>query len=101
MGIIATEALVQLWFYAGPLQPIRGFLIRVTPFLVSDDTHLLNCKYCVSLWVGLLLATILWLAPGVFMFCAVVLSFHRVANFLHLAFSYLRDKQLDLRIARK
>ena len=52
--IIATEALVELWKKAAPLQDIKETLIARTPFLHSErmDTHLLECPYCLSVWFG-------------------------------------------------
>jgi hypothetical protein len=104
IGIVATEALVNLWFRAAPLQGLRRWLVRLTPFLYSkeQDTHLFNCPYCLSFWVASALVLLYSLASCrgfVFLF-AVVLSLHRLSNFLHLVFSLLRDKQLDLRVAR-
>jgi hypothetical protein len=103
IAVIACEALVQLWFHAAPLQPIKNLLIRITPFLYSKEqsTHLLNCRYCTSVWVSLLLVTAYFtISFKVFLFIAMVLAVHRLSNFLHLVFSYLRDKQFDLRVAR-
>lgn len=101
-GIIACEALVQLWFHAAPLQGIRFWLVKLTPFLYSEcqQTHLLNCKYCCSVWAAVLLVILFYVSPEVFLFIVLILTFHRISNFLHLAFSLLRDKQIDLRINR-
>jgi hypothetical protein len=54
-GVVACEALVQLWFHAAPLQGIRRFFVKITPFLYSkeQETHLLDCKYCVSFWAAI------------------------------------------------
>lgn len=103
LGMIACEALTQLWFHAAPLQPLRGFLVRATPFLYSgsQQTHLLDCRYCTSVWVGLLLAILYFLTIQGFLYFTFFLAVHRGANWIHLVFSYLRDRQIDLRIARK
>jgi hypothetical protein len=100
---LATEALVQLWFHAAPLQGIRRWLIARTPFLYSKEfsTHLLECRYCVSAWVGILAATayFYWDTPIV-EWAVVALAIHRLSNYLHLAFSLTRDIQVDIRIKR-
>lgn len=101
---LATEALVQLWFHAAPLQGIRRWLIDRTPFFYSkeQDTHLLECRYCCAVWAGALAATafLFWHMPAV-QWCAAALATARLANFLHVVFSTIRDVQLDIRIKRK
>ena len=93
---------MQLWFYAAPLQGIRFYLVKWTPFLYSESqqTHLLNCKYCCSVWAAILLVILFYVSSDVFLFTVLILTFHRISNFLHLIFSYLRDKQIDLRVDR-
>ena len=100
-GIVACEAIVQLWFHAAPLQPTKEWVVRITPFLYSKDqrTHLFNCKYCMSVWAGILIA-VLYFTP-IYLYITLPLTFHRLSNFLHLVFSFHRDKQIDLRINRK
>ena len=101
LGIVATEALVQLWFYAAPLQWLRGFLVSSTPFLFSakQNTHLLNCQYCVSVWIGFLVS-IIYFTTDFYIYIVMPLTVHRLSNFLHLVFSLIKDKQIDLRVSR-
>lgn len=98
--VVACEALVQLFFYAMPLQKLRYKLIAKTPWLRVDYFHLFECKYCVSFWVGVLcmfgFLSQLWYIDA-FVYALV---FHRLSNFLHLIFSLTLDKQFDIRIAR-
>jgi len=101
--VVSCEALVQLWFTAAPLQWIREVVIATTPFLYSkkQGTHLLNCRYCVSVWIGLLITVLYYsMNSKAFIFTITVLSVHRLSNFLHLIFSLLRDRQIDIRVAR-
>lgn len=101
--IVATEALVELWKKAAPLQGIREWLIQKTPFLYSDrqQTHLLECPYCLSLWVGsCLTAMCLFMEGAMAFFILASLAIHRLSNYLHLSFSLLRDRQMDIRVAR-
>jgi len=100
---VAAEALVQLWFRAAPLQTIRNYLIRLTPFLYSreQESHLLDCKYCVSVWVGAVMAGVyFFMENGIVFFIIAALVIGRLSNFIHLGVSYLIDKQMDLRVAR-
>lgn len=99
-GVVACEALVQLWFDAAPLQPVRRVLIWMTPFLKARDTHLFQCKYCTSVWIAIILTLLLALNEGIYNFVTTILSIHRLSNYLHLVFSLMRDRQIDLRIKR-
>jgi hypothetical protein len=97
--IIATEALVELWKKAMPLQGIRRKLTELTPFLEIDGQHLFDCGYCMSVWIGALIGiTYLLYEPSIYFF--LVLAIHRVSNYVHLGVSYLRDLQLNLRAGR-
>ena len=102
-GIVACEALVQLWFDAAPLQNLRKWLIEHTSILYSNkqEKHLLQCKYCMSVWFAFLLVWLWYDNREVFMFCVLFLSIHRLSNFLHLFYSLYRDRQIDLRVARR
>lgn len=100
---IATEAAVELWKRAAPLQEVKEWVISKTPFLYSQrlSTHLLECHYCLSVWAGTLaMIGYLYMDSPAVVFIVGILVVQRAANFLHLGFSYLRDKQMDLRVAR-
>lgn len=97
--IIATEAIVELWKKAMPLQGIRRKLIEWTPFLEIDGQHLFDCGYCLSVWGGALVLISYSLFEGLIYFFGV-LAIHRVSNYVHLVISYLRDLQLNLRVGR-
>jgi hypothetical protein len=101
--ILCTESMVHLIRNAGPLAPIVAWLRGKTPCLYSEaqGQHLLDCGYCLSVWCAagayfLVGYRRFWIAE----LLIVILVVHRLSNFLHLGFSYLRDKQLDLRVAR-
>ena len=101
--IVACEALVHLWFHAAPLQPLRSGLIKVTPFLYSkaQHNHLVECKYCTSLWIGVILLIGYTLFYTVTVWVSSGLVIHRLSNHLHLIFSFIRDMQLDIRVKRR
>ena len=103
LGIIATEALIELWKKAAPLQGIKRWLIDRTPFLHdTEQGHLLACPYCSSVWLGAAVMVELWYADTtVYLLLSGALSIHRLSNFLHIVFSLMRDKQIDLRINRR
>jgi hypothetical protein len=97
--IVATEALVELWKKAMPLQGIRRKLTAWTPFLEIDGQHLFDCGYCLSVWIGAcVLISYSFFNGLIYIFGA--LAIHRASNYLHLVISYLRDLQLNLRAGR-
>lgn len=98
--IITVEALVQLWMKAGPLQKLRQWLIRSTPFLyIEGQGNLFNCPYCMSVWTGIVLLPAFYFF-GAFEPFVIFIVLHRASNYVHLIYSFLNDKQMDLRIAR-
>lgn len=99
--VIVTEGLTQLFFEAAPLQGIRRFLIRFTPFFRIDGRHVFECKYCTSVWVSVLTVYMYFNIENsiITVFCMFIVL-HRLSNFLHLGFSLLRDIQLDKRASR-
>lgn len=99
---LTTEALVELFFTAAPLQPIRRAMIERTPLLNSVDFgHLLNCKFCVSVWFGFFtyFTFLLFGDPFFTFFCFWVIIF-RLSNYFHVLFSYLRETVLKIRADR-
>lgn len=103
IAIVATEAITEAIFKAAPLQGIRFWLIEKTPWLRSEIMgHLLECKYCVSAWVGAIMAAIYMTVIDipVMRWFLLAMTIHRISNYLHLPISYLRDRQLDIRVSR-
>ena len=99
---ILTEALVELFFKAAPLQGIRAWLIKKTPALRSEEQgHLLECKYCMSIWIatGIVLLAMLF-DHLVLLPLAGVIIVARVSNYAHLLYSALRDAQINSRLKR-
>lgn len=99
IATIATEALVQLFFEAAPIQWLRNILIRITPYLYSKsrDEHLFECKYCTSVWF----AFIVFFTYDYLYYLYAFIAIHRLSNYMHLIFGIIRDKQLDIRIKRR
>ena len=103
VGTVTCEALVQLWFYGAPIQWLRNLVRRLTPFLYSKiyETHAVDCRYCISVWMGFLVSAFLFsLRDQTVVFFIAALVMHRLSNFLHLVFSLMRDRQIDLRVDR-
>lgn len=97
IAIISTEAMVYYAFHAGPLQPVREWVITHTPFLIARGEHVLKCKVCFSFWAGVAMG-ILYTTP--YLWICYPLVFARVSNWLHLVFSLIADCQMDIRINR-
>jgi len=101
-AVILTEAIVNLIFYGGILQPLREWIIRHIPLRVRGE-HLLDCSICTSFWVGILCVILVKYTTGniimqVFLWGVVI---HRLSNYLHLGYSLIRDQQLDIRVKRR
>jgi len=100
--IVLIEALVELLFKAAPLQDARNWVIKVTPFLRSEEQgHLLECKYCTAVWVGFFIVLIgTYLDNEITRVFALMIVFGRLSNYVHLVYSTIRDKQLNMRLQR-
>jgi hypothetical protein len=99
---ILIEALTELLFKAAPLQGIRNWLIKSTPFLRSEEQgHLLECKYCSSVWIAfgvIILAT--WFDNAVTRLMAYFIVLARGSNYVHVIFGTIRDFQINLQLKR-
>ena len=99
---ILTEALVELFFKAAPVQGVRTWLVKKTPCLRTEEQgHLLDCKYCTSVWIGagvLLLATFADCQALRIASAALVIA--RLSNYAHLLYSTARDAQINMRLTR-
>jgi len=100
---ILVEALVELFFKAAPLQGIRLWLIKKTPWLRSEaQGHLLDCKYCTSVWVAVLAILAATFADfQVTRLAAAVFIVGRLSNYAHSMICTIRDFQINLRLERK
>jgi len=101
---IFVEAVTKLIFYAAPLQGIKNYIRARTPMLYSTEReeHLLDCKYCTSVWVAAFFVSMYLLFwPNIILtFVFYVCIIHRVSNYLHVIVGIMNDKQIDMRIAR-
>ena len=98
--VVFTEGVVNLIFMGTVLQPFREFVIRNTPtiFVVREE-HLLLCKLCTSVWVGLLSYNIFPINNLKWFFYTIVI--HRLSNYLHLIIGRVEDIKFDKQVARK
>lgn len=100
LAAILCEAIVNLIFNGGVLQPAREFARRLTPFLSVRGEHLLDCKLCTSFWVGLFSWWIIQLDISLINYVIYGTIVHRLSNWFHLGISIIRDRQLDIRVNR-
>ena len=100
---ILTEALVELFFTAAPLQGIRAWLIKKTPVLRSEaQGHLLECKYCSSIWIAAIVDVLATYADyPVTRLLGFILIIARISNLIHRICSTSRDAQINMRLERK
>ncbi len=104
MMVLACEAAVELIKRAAPLQGAKEWVIRHTPFLYSEaqQTHLLQCPWCLSVWVGILITlAYFYVDYSVFMVICLSMTIHRMSNYIHVFFSLIADRQRDIRVARR
>ena len=99
---ILTEALVQLFFTAAPMQGIRYWLIKKSPWLYSEEQgHLLSCKYCTSVWIAALVIAFAMLADCTLArLIAAAILVARLSNYAHILIGSVRDVQINMRIRR-
>jgi hypothetical protein len=97
LSVVGTEAMVFYIFTASPLQPARAWIIAHTPVLVIGGDHLLECKICISFWIGVIVGTLYFTHLT---WILLPLALARASNWLHLVFSLIADRQMDLRINR-
>lgn len=98
---LLTEALVELFFKAAPIQGFRKWMIRRTPFLEIEEQHLMECKYCTSVWAGffvMLLYPFMDYSVTKFIIYSIITA--RLSNFVHIIFSTLKDYQRNLILRR-
>jgi hypothetical protein len=102
LAVIMTEAIVNLVFFATILQPLRDWIIRNIPLRVAGE-HLLECKICVSFWSGLLSVILVkyTMKSEIMEVILLGVAVHRLSNYLHLIYSFIRDKQFDIRVNRR
>lgn len=98
LAVVATEALVELLYGAEILNKPRSLMRRIRFF-----DELLDCKYCMSVWVGffsVVVCMLFWDATLVRLACCA-LCVHRLSNMLHVVLSAFQEEIFDLRINRK
>jgi hypothetical protein len=101
LGVIFCEALMNLFFTAGIIQPAREKFMELTPFLSVRGEHLFSCKMCTSVWTGMVTVGVFQFAHyGVVRFIIYGIVIHRLSNYWHLLYSLNRDRQLDIRVDR-
>lgn len=100
---ILTEALVELLFTAAPLQGARAWLIKKSPFLRSEESgHLLECKYCTSLWIAAFIILVSTFADcQSTRLAAAAILVARTSNYAHLIYSSIRTAQINKLLERK
>ncbi|MDP1710655.1 MAG: DUF1360 domain-containing protein, partial [candidate division WWE3 bacterium] len=79
-----------------------AWLIKKTPLLRSElQGHLLECKYCTSLWVaaGVVLLATFADCPAL-RYTGAALIAARLSNYAHLLYGSIRDAQINKRLER-
>jgi hypothetical protein len=69
MGSLAVWAFTDLYFHSILFDPIRAYgdnLVNTAKGFKAKLGYLLNCSYCFSHWVALIVALFLWLVACAF-----------------------------------
>lgn len=100
--VIFAEAVINLIFKGTVLQPLRDAIITYTNFLRVRGEHPLECKLCISVWVGLL-SSLIYLFLGIVWvkWFIIGIVIHRLSNCFHLVISLIADIQMDKRVERR
>jgi hypothetical protein len=93
--IIAAEAMVQLICKAEVFDRPREWVKSLSGFTES----LLNCAYCVSVWIAAFTTVlfILWDYSFYFIYLMVI---HRLSNFFHDGFRVVQHKKINMVLQR-
>jgi hypothetical protein len=87
--ILLIEAITNLVSKSDLFKPIREFLFNRGENKLFMFVHtVVDCPYCLSVWVSLLCAMLLYLyinslLPFVFICICISIIFHRLSNILH------------------
>lgn len=92
MMIVVTEALVEIVCKAQILEIPRERLKQSCWFL----NELLSCSYCFSVWAGAIsLVLYFYLDHWPVMALCLLITFHRLSNYLHVIFKLIFDANLN------
>lgn len=99
--VIFTEAITELVTKSEIFSPIRKFFFDRKQNSFCAAIHiLLDCGYCMSIWVGLFSAYVFYFVDNIFfnvLFMGIIL--HRLSNILHFVIDRINkghDLNLDL-----
>jgi ABC-type sulfate transport system permease subunit len=100
--IILIEAITNLVSKSGLFKPMREFLFNKGENKLFRFIHtLVDCPYCLSVWVSLLCVVLLYLyinnwLPFIFVGACVSIIFHRFANVLHFIIDRIDSNHIGL-----
>jgi hypothetical protein len=93
--VIAAEALTQLTCKAEIFDGLRNWLRASSVFL----NRLLECPYCVSVWVAFFTTFLYYYWAYSYLF-VIMLVIHRMSNFLHDLFRIATNHKIDQILCR-
>jgi len=94
--IIAAEAMTQLACKAEIFDTLRFYLMSTNKFL----RRLLQCPYCVSVWIAAFTTLLYYYWDYSFLF-VLMLVIHRGSNFLHDVFRIVVNIKIDQVLRRE
>jgi len=94
--IIATEATTNIITKSTFFEPLREWIFkRRKKKVFGFVNNLIDCPYCTSVWVAMLLFCLYGLIPY-FVIILSILSIHRLSNILHHMIDRIDPNRIDL-----
>lgn len=99
--IILIEAITNLVSKSDLFKPVREFLFKKGENKLFRFMHaLVDCPYCLSVWVSLLCAALLYLyinnwLPFVLVWFCMAIIFHRLSNILHFVIDRIEGNRYE------
>jgi uncharacterized membrane protein len=94
--IVAVEAITQLICKAEIFNRLRNYIQSLSKF----TNELLECPYCVSVWVAVFI-TVLYYFWEYSCYFVIMLVVHRISNWLHDSSRIITNYKIDQIMRRK
>lgn len=93
---IVCEAITEIIGASTIFEPMRDLIIKRK---ISFFKDLLECKYCLSVWISAFVCSTCWMALGIgvnIIFLGVLIFVvHRMSNILHLIFDSIMEYKMN------
>lgn len=89
VAVLLVEAITNILTKSELFEPPRKFLFESENKVLGFTHTIVDCPYCTSVWIGLLVAFFLYLnsayaLPSVLVWFCIGVVLHRLSNVLHV-----------------